>query len=56
VLFVGSSSESVGIAHAIETCLVHDDVEVRVWTHGGVFNASNFPIEDYELGCGVLPA
>ena len=53
VLFIGSSAESVGIAHAIEAGLSHDQVNVDVWTHGGVFNASSFPMEALEARLGM---
>ena len=44
-LFIGSSSESLTIAQAIQLGLDHENLEVKVWTDG-VFRASNFAIED----------
>lgn len=48
VLFIGSSSESLSIARAIQSCLQYDDFIVKVWTDQ-VFGASRFPIEDLEV-------
>ena len=47
VLFVGSSTESLPIARAIQSDLDHDDFIVRLWTNE-VFNASQFSITDLE--------
>lgn len=45
VLFVGSSTESLLIAQAVQSALAHDDFLVRVWKDR-VFEGSHFPIED----------
>ena len=47
VLFVGCSSESLPIAHAIQSALDHDPTLVKVWTDD-TFQASSFPIESLE--------
>ncbi len=47
VLFVGSSSEALPIARALQLGLKHDDFLVGVWTDQ-VFGASHFPIESLE--------
>ncbi len=48
VLFLGSSSEGLPIARALQLGLKHDDFLVRVWTDH-VFGASHFPIESLEI-------
>ena len=45
LVFVGSSSEALTEARALQNALDHDDVDVEVWTDG-VFGASSFPIDD----------
>lgn len=47
VVFIGSSTESVQVARAIQNGLRHDQMQVIVWTDA-VFGASRFPIEDLE--------
>jgi CRP/FNR family cyclic AMP-dependent transcriptional regulator len=46
-IFVGSSSEAIAIARAIQSAFQHDDYKVRVWTDQ-VFGAGNATIEDLE--------
>jgi predicted nucleotide-binding protein len=46
VVFIGSSRESLLIANQLCMGLKHDDIIVRLWSDGGVFGASRFPIED----------
>jgi len=46
-LFIGSSTESLSVARAIQLGLEHDDVTVKVWTDG-VFGVSAFTIEALE--------
>jgi CRP/FNR family cyclic AMP-dependent transcriptional regulator len=48
VMFIGSSKESLPIAREIRSGLRYDDILVHLWTDGGVFGASRFPIEDLE--------
>jgi len=48
VLFIGSSKESLPIAREIRNGLRHDDILIRLWTDGGIFGVSRFPIEDLE--------
>jgi predicted nucleotide-binding protein len=48
VLFIGSSKESLPIAREIQTGLRYDDILIHLWTDGGIFGASRFPIEDLE--------
>lgn len=48
VIFIGSSTESLPIAREIRSGLRHDDILIRLWADGGVFGASQFPIEDLE--------
>jgi CRP/FNR family transcriptional regulator, cyclic AMP receptor protein len=47
VLFIGSSTESLGIAQSLDRSFGADRVSTRPWTTG-VFGASTFPIEDLE--------
>ena len=47
IVFVGSSTESLPVARAIQDGLEHDDVTVRLWTDN-VFGASQFPIDAIE--------
>lgn len=47
VIFIGSSSEALPIARAIQAEFQQDDFLVRVWTNK-VFGASNSTIEDLE--------
>ena len=49
VVFIGSSSESKEVVHAMQTIFRKDDVVIRPWTKTGVFSASHFPIEDLEF-------
>ncbi|MCD6426174.1 MAG: nucleotide-binding protein [Anaerolineales bacterium] len=49
VLFIGSSKESLPIAREIRSGLRFDDILIHLWTDGGVFGASRFPIEDLEV-------
>jgi CRP/FNR family cyclic AMP-dependent transcriptional regulator len=49
VVFLGSSSESKEIVHAIQNGFRQDDFVLRPWTKSGVFGASHFPIEDLEF-------
>lgn len=48
VLFIGSSAESLPIAREVRAGFNHDNVLARLWSDGGVFGASRFPIEDLE--------
>ena len=48
VLFIGSSKESLSVARHIRSGLSYDDILIHLWTDGGVFGASRFPIEDLE--------
>lgn len=48
VLFIGSSKEALSIAQEIRNGLSKEDIIIHLWTDGGVFGASNFPIEDLE--------
>jgi CRP/FNR family cyclic AMP-dependent transcriptional regulator len=45
VLFLGCSTEAIGIAREIQAAFSHDPFVVEIWTDG-VFNASKTPIED----------
>ena len=47
IMFVGSSTEGLEVARAIQAGLAHDDLIVRVWTDK-VFGPSNYPVEDLE--------
>ena len=47
VLFLGSSTEALPIARAIQSALTHDPIVVKVWTDG-IFGPSDFPIESLE--------
>lgn len=47
VIFIGSSSEALATARAIQSEFQHDDYQVRVWTNK-IFGASNAVIEDLE--------
>jgi CRP/FNR family cyclic AMP-dependent transcriptional regulator len=49
VLFIGSSKEALPIAREIRNGLRYDDILIRLWTDGGIFGASRFPIEDLEV-------
>jgi predicted nucleotide-binding protein len=44
-IFIGSSSEALPVARAIQSCFAHDDLEVTLWTDG-VFRASSTVIDD----------
>jgi len=44
-IFIGSSSEALPVARAIQSCFDHDDFDVRLWTEG-VFRASSTVIDD----------
>lgn len=46
-IFIGSSTESLSIAKALEVGLKVDPYKIVIWT-GGIFGASHFPIEDLE--------
>jgi predicted nucleotide-binding protein len=46
-LFIGSSSESLSVARAIQRGLENDFVTIKVWTDG-VFGSSNFSVEPLE--------
>jgi predicted nucleotide-binding protein len=46
VVFIGSSSERLDEARLIQDALEHDPVSARLWTDGGVFGASRFPIDE----------
>lgn len=46
-VFVGSSTESLAVANAIQAGLAHDPLMVTVWTND-VFGPSEFPIEALE--------
>lgn len=48
VLFIGSSKESLPIAREIRSGLRYDEILIHLWTDGGIFGASRFPIEDLE--------
>jgi len=48
VMFIGSSKESLPIAREIRSGLRYDDILIHLWTDGGVFGASRFPIENLE--------
>ena len=47
VLFVGCSTESLGIAREIQTALDHDPIIVKPWTDA-IFDAGSFPVESLE--------
>jgi CRP/FNR family cyclic AMP-dependent transcriptional regulator len=47
IIFVGSSSEALGVAEPLHATLSQPSVEARLWTLD-VFGASNFTIEDLE--------
>ena len=47
VLFLGSSTESLGILREIQTALDHDPIILRPWTDG-IFEAGSFPVESLE--------
>ncbi len=47
VIFIGSATESLGVAREIQSSLRFDDYVVRLWTDG-VFGASSFPIDDLQ--------
>jgi predicted nucleotide-binding protein len=47
--FIGSSSESMNVANAIEHALDSDGIECRVWT-GGFFELSHFILETLIAG------
>jgi predicted nucleotide-binding protein len=46
-LFIGSSTESLELARAIQTGLKYDPVVVRIWTDG-VFGASSYTLDSLE--------
>ncbi len=46
-VFIGSSSESLPIAKALETSLQGTNMRVTVWSDG-VFGPSHFPVEDLQ--------
>ncbi len=46
VMFIGSSRESLPIASELRSGLQTDHLSVRLWSDGGVFGPSRFPIED----------
>ncbi len=48
VLFIGSSAESLAIAREIRAGFKHDNILSKLWSDGGIFGASRFPIEDLE--------
>ncbi|MDA3823703.1 MAG: nucleotide-binding protein [Bacteroidales bacterium] len=48
VLFIGSSAESLTIAREVRAGFNHDNIIARLWSDGGIFGASGFPIEDLE--------
>lgn len=48
VLFIGSSAESLPIAREVRAGFNHDSVLARLWSDGGIFGASHFPVEDLE--------
>ena len=47
VLFVGSSTESLCVARAVQESLEHDPVTVTLWTDD-IFGPSQFPVEALE--------
>lgn len=47
-IFIGSSSETLKVAEAIAGNLGSESVEPIVWAMGGVFGASQFPIESLD--------
>lgn len=47
-VFVGSSSETLRVAQAIAGKLGSENIEPIVWSMGGVFGASQFPIESLD--------
>lgn len=48
VLFIGSSVESLPIAREVRAGFNRDNILARLWSDGGIFGASRFPIEDLE--------
>jgi CRP/FNR family transcriptional regulator, cyclic AMP receptor protein len=47
-VFIGSSTETLPVAYAISGSLATDPIEPIVWAQGGVFGASQFPIESLD--------
>src|SRR5206468_2529129 len=52
VLFIGSSTEALPVARAIQSGLAHDGVEVRLWTN--VFHAGHYAAEETRSSTGAL--
>src|SRR5579862_751281 len=48
VLFIGSAAEDLTVGRAIQDHFDHDNILPRLWTDGGTFLASHFPIEDLQ--------
>ncbi|MCH8845082.1 MAG: nucleotide-binding protein [SAR324 cluster bacterium] len=51
-LFIGSSTEHVETARAIQSGFAHDRFVVRLWTDG-VFGASHFPLPELETEISI---
>ena len=45
IVFVGSSVEHLDVARSIKDDLQHDGPIVRLWSDGGVFGATSYPME-----------
>lgn len=51
ILFIGSSSETLEVARAVEAVLKGQPIEVRVWDRPGLFSPSGFSIDSLLTQC-----